>query len=74
MCQMHTQLFPSDKQKNPYTKKTDKTPTDYNGMLAAMGGFRQTLLARRKTDHPLLVNLFFLFMWLQQVSKCDINS
>ncbi|BDA46353.1 probable protein disulfide-isomerase DDB_G0275025 [Coccomyxa sp. Obi] len=28
-------LFPSDKQKNPYTKKTDKTPTDYNGPRSA---------------------------------------
>ena len=25
------QLFPADKQKNPYTKKFDKTPEDYNG-------------------------------------------
>jgi hypothetical protein len=71
---MHTQLFPSDKQKNPYTKKTDKTPTDYNGMLAAMGAFGRHCLPEENTDHPLLVNLFLLFMWLQQVSKCDIYS
>jgi hypothetical protein len=25
------QVFPADKQKNPYTKKFDKTPEDYNG-------------------------------------------
>ena len=25
------QLFSADKQKNPYTKKLEKTPSDYNG-------------------------------------------
>lgn len=31
------QLFPSDKQKNPYTKKIDKIPTDYNGTALCHG-------------------------------------
>ena len=30
-CDM--QLFPASAQKNPYTGKMDKNPTDYNGML-----------------------------------------
>lgn len=40
MCLLCVQLFPSDKQKNPYTKKIDKTPTDYNGTLKAVNAHK----------------------------------